>query len=467
MTETKTDSANAGKHGLTRRDAAAAGLAALIVPRHVLGGAGYQAPSDTLTIAGVGVGGMGFTYLRNCESQRIVALCDLDFENYALRTVRRYPKATMYRDYREMFDKEAKNFDALIIAVPDHWHAIMLMSALRMKKHFYCAKPVVHTLHELRTVMTAEPEAKVVSQLSVQASASEGACSTAEILMSGAIGDVREVHLWTSHPIEPAGLRRPADTPPVPHGMDWDKWIGPAPYRPYHSAYHPWNWRAWWDFGEGTVGDMMCHGLFVFYDALKLCPPSSVHAYRSKMHEGPMRITPEFVEILPPLIETPESESYSSMVIWDFPERQGLPPLRFHWYDGGMRPPRPIGMSPQRPMPADATLYVGDKGVLLTGYGGGRNILMPEAKFRDFQPPPKTLPRTIGHYREWIEACKGGKPTTCPIQFGGKMTEVALLGAIAARTERYLEWDSKNLTITNDKEANALVRQPYREGYTL
>lgn len=452
------------KENVLSRRTAVAGLGALIVPRHVLGGAGYQAPSDTLSIVAVGVGGMGRGYLGNFKSERLLAMCDLDPEGYAARAFRAFPQAKMYRDYREMFDKE--NFDAVVIAVPDHWHAMILMESLRRRKHIYCAKPLTHTLHELRTVMEAEREAKVATQTSVQTCASDNACTTAEILMSGAIGPVREVHLWTDHPWEPAGMRRPAESPPVPKGLDWDRWLGPAPYRPYHPIYHPWNWRAWWDFGEGTVGDMACHLTNVFYNALKLGPPTVVQGRRSTMREGTFRLTAEDRDILPAQVATPEAESYSNMVTWDFPDREGMPPLRMQWYDGGLCPPRPLGMNLKAPMPVEGAMYVGEKGVLLTGERG-RFSLFPENKFRDFVPPPKTLPRSIGHYREWIEAAKGGKPTNCPFSFGGKLTELALLGTIAARTARVLEWDSKNLTFTNDSEANVLINPPYRSGYTL
>lgn len=449
------------------RRAAVAGLGALVVPRHVLGGSGYQAPSDTLNIVGVGVGGMGRGYLRNFKNERIVAMCDLDPEGYAARAFRMFPQAKMYLDYREMLDNE-KEVDAVVIAVPDHWHAIILMEALRRRKHIYCAKPMTHTLHELRTVLAAEREAKVVTQLSIQSCASDFACTTSEYLMSGAIGPVHEAHLWTDHPWEPAAMLRPAETPPVPNGFNWDRWLGPAPYRPYHPIYHPWNWRAWWDFGEATVGDMACHLTNIFYNALKLVPPTRVEGRRSTMRKGLFRLTPEDRDILPSKIETPETESYANMVTWDIPEREGLPPLRVHWYDGGLRPAWPLGMDLKQPLPAEqGALYVGSKGMLLTGAHGGFT-LFPEKQFKDFVPPAKTLPRSIGHYREFIAAAKGsGKPTTCNFTFGGKLTELALLGGIAARTGRALDWDSKNLTFPGDSEANALIDPPKRSGYSL
>jgi predicted dehydrogenase len=441
------------------------GAAAFVVPRHVLGGRGFQAPSDTLNIAGVGVGGMGRRYLQACESERIVALCDVD-HGFAAKVFQRYPQATVYRDFRRMFDKE-KSIDAVIVGVPDHNHAVVLMAALRLHKHVYCAKPLTHTLFEARAVATAAREAKVATQMSVQTSASNEAQSTAELLLAGVIGPVQEVHVWCDHPLYPAGVQRPKDTPADPEGMDWDLWLGPAPYRPYHPAYHPWLWRSWWDFGTGTVGDMTCHAVHVFFEALELGAPSSVHGSRAKMHGGLFRMTPEGQEFLPPLIETPETESYATMVTWDFPARGTHPPLRVHWYDGGMRPHRPVELNPRTPLPATGLLFVGTKGKMLTGYSGGKPLLLPENQFKDFQPPPKTLRRTTGHYREWVQAAKGGEPATCNFELGSSMTEVALLGTLAARTARYLEWDSRSLTVTNDAAANGLVNPPNRSGWTL
>ncbi len=450
--------------GLTRR-ALIPGAAALIVPRRVLGGPGYQAPSDTLNIAGVGVAGMGRRYLKNCETENIVALCDVD-HGFAAKVFKRYPKAKVYTDFRELLDKE-KSIDAVVVATPDHNHAMIQMAALRLRKHIYSAKPLTHNLHELRTVANAARDAKVATQMSVQSCASDEAQSTAEILMAGVIGPVSEVHIWCDHPLYPAGQKRPQATPSVPAGMDWDRWIGPAPYRSFHPLYHPWLWRSWWDFGTGTIGDMTCHGLHVFYEALELGAPASVHGSRTKMHGGLFQMAADGRETLPPLIETPECESYSTMVTWDFPARGKHPPVRVHWYDGGLRPHRPLELDPRTPLPATALLFVGANGKLLSDYSGGKNQLLPEKAFRDFVPPPKTLPRSSGHYREWIQAAKGGTPANCNFELGSQLTEVALLGTLAARTARYLEWDSRNLKVTNDPVANELVNPPYRNGWVL
>jgi predicted dehydrogenase len=450
----------------TRRNIAAAGISALIVPRHVLGGPGQQAPSDTLRIAGVGVGGMGRRYLQGCASERIEVLCDVD-HSFAAPVFRKYPGARIYTDFRQMFDKEEKNIDAVIVATPDHNHAIIMNRALRMRKHVYCAKPLTHTIFEVRRIAAEAREAKVATQMSVQSCASDEALSTAEILLSGAIGPVREVHVWTDHPLYPAGLTRPTDAPAVPYALDWDLWIGPATFRPYNPAYHPWIWRSWWDFGSGTVGDMACHAMHVFYNALQLTAPSRVYASRTTMRGGYLKMHPDGTEELPFVIKTPETESYSSVISWEFPARQDQPTLLMHWYDGGIRPHRPLELDSRTPMPSSGLLFVGDKGKLMTGYSGGKARLLPESKFRDFQPPPKTLTRSIGHYKEWVQACKGGKPANCNFDFGSRMTEIAQLGTIAARAARLLEWDPERMAITNDAEANSWVNPPYRAGWSL
>lgn len=450
--------------GPTRRSFATA-PAAFIVPRHVLGGAAYQPPSDTLRIAGIGVGGMGRRYLQGCESERIVALCDVD-PGFAAKVFKRYSQATVYRDWRRLMDKP-NDFDAVIVGTPDHSHALITLAALSHKKPVYCAKPLTHTIPEARKVATAALDAGVATQTSVQSAASDDACSTAEILLSGALGPIREVHIWCDHPLYPAGQRRPMAAEQPPEGMDWDLWIGPAPMRPFSRAYHPWLWRSWWDFGSGTVADMLCHALHVMHEPLQLGSPVAVQGSRTTMHGGLFEMDAQGKETLPPRIETPECESYSVTVAWDFPARGGLPPVRLHWYDGGLRPFRPVEMPSGRKMPNAGVLYVGDKGKLITGYSGGRNLLLPEEHFRGFTPPAKSLPRTQGHYREWVQAAKGIGTTNCGFELGSKMTEVALLGTLAARTSRYLQWDAASMTVTNDQEANSLVNPPYRKGWQI
>jgi predicted dehydrogenase len=249
--------------------------------------------------------------------------------------------------------------------------------------------------------------------------------------------------------------------------MDWDLWIGPAPLRPYHSAYHPWKWRPWWDFGSGTVGDMGCHTFHVYFKELQLGAPKAVYGCGSTRREG-----------FSSLVETPECQSHANLVTWEFPARGSLPPLSVHWYDGGMKPHRPLELDHRLSMPPSGLLFVGEKGKLITGYAGGHfpggrgsrgGLLLPEEKFRDFQEPPKTLPRVEDHYGEWTKACKTGARTVCPIEFGCEMTEMALLGALALRAGagRVLEWDAGAMRITSDDNANKYVDPPYRAGWSL
>jgi predicted dehydrogenase len=450
------------------------GLAPMIVPIRILGGEG--APSNTLGIAAIGCGGMGRNYLDGCKAERIVALCDLNHDFVAKRGVfDKFPKATRYHDFREMLDKEAKNFDALILATPDQTHAIILMAALQLKKHIYCAKPVTHTIGEARRVRAAVlADRGLITKTSAQSSGTDAARSTTEILRSGILGPVRQLHIWTSHPIYPCSLTRPTETQTPPRDMNWDAWIGPAPYRPFHSAYHPENWRPWWDFGGGTVGDMGCHTLHIFFNELQLGAPKAVYGYGSSRHEGFMKP-----------VDTPECQGNSNIVTWIFPARGNLPPLKVHWYDGGMRPQRPDELDYRTAMPRDGLLFVGDKGKLLAGYYGGNpfrrtagpargfdgGLLLPEERFRDIQQPPKTLVRCeqTDHYREWTQACKTGVPTVCPLEFGCQLTEMALLGALALRTGngRVLEWDAPAMRVTSDDAANRCVDPPYRAGWQL
>lgn len=463
--------------GISRRSVLAAGLAApLIVPRFVLGGPGYQAPSDTLTIACVGAGGMGRNYLAGCAKEKIVALCDLDHDLVAQRGVfEKYPDAGRYHDWRKMFDKEANNFDALIIAVPDHNHAHLLNAGIKLGKHIYCAKPITHTIGEARRFRKALLEnPKLITLSSVQVAGNEDARSTTELLTCGAIGPIREVHIWCDHPAYPCSLVRPTDEQTPPPGMDWDLWIGPAPYRSFNSAYHPENWRPWWDFGSGTVGDMACHTLHMFFKELQLGAPETVYAYASTRQIG-------FFKNLP----TPECQSNANMVTWEYPARGNLPPLKMYWYDGGMKPHRPPELDERIEFRGSGLLFVGEEGKMIAGYYGGNplgnrrrsggdspgalegGILLPQEKFRDFQRPSKTLRRVEDHYGEWTQGCKEGKETVCPVHFGCEMTELALLGSVALRSRRVLKWDAQNMRITNNSQANDFINPPYRSGWEL
>lgn len=428
-------------------------------------GAETPAPSDALRIAAVGIGGMGQHYMEGCRNEQFVALCDLD-HRLAGPVLEKYPSARRYHDFRRMFDKEAKNIDAVIIATPDHTHAIILAAALQLGKHIYCAKPVAHTIGEVRKIRRAVLNAPhLVTSTSVQSAGSDAAVNTLELLNTGVIGPIRELHIWCDHPGYPCSLLRPTQAQSPPPGMDWDLWIGPAPYRAYNSAYHPWKWRPWWDFGSGTVGDMLCHRLHIYFKELQLGAPATIYAEGSTQTDANNR-----------RFSTPECQSAANMVTWEYPARGNLPPIRVCWYDGGMKPPRPMELDHRVSMQRNGMMFVGENGKLLAGSNGGRfpgargqrgGLLLPEEKFGDLPEPPKTLPRVEDHYRSWTRACKTSGRTACPLEFGCEMTEVAQLGALALRTGRLLEWDSRARRVTNSLTADALIDPPYRSGWPL
>ena len=436
----------------------------MLLPRHVLGGRGYTPPSDKLNIAGVGVGGMGGNYLKNLESENIVALCDVDSVK-AAKIFQRYPQARTYRDFREMLEKE-KGIDAVVIGTPDHTHAAVAMAAFQLRKPVYCAKPMTRTIYEARKLVAAAREAKVATQMSVQSCASEDACATAEWVRAGAVGEVREVEVWSDRPLWPQGLTRPSETPPVPSTFDWDLWLGPSPERPYHPEYHPMRWRGWHDFGTGSLGDMGCHTFHVIWQSLRLEPPTRVQACwnLTKLPAYGNDADPDWT--LSKTAKFPETFPMSSVVTWDFPARHKLPPVRLRWYDGGLQPPQPEGWPHAKEFPASGILFYGNKGVLFSEFSGGPMIVTRDRK-KGFTPPRKTLPRSVGHYQEFINAAKGGQPPSCNFDFGGVLTEIVLLGTIAQRLGKVLEWDAANGRFTNSEAANDLIQPAYRNGWSI
>jgi len=429
----------------------AASAAFTIVPRRVLGGAGNTPPSEKLNIAGIGVGGQGASDLQQLESQNIVALCDVD-QNRASGTFKRYPKARQYRDFRKMLDKQ-KNIDAVMVATPDHVHAIASITAIKMGKHVYCEKPLTHTIYEARKLAQAAREHKVATQMGIQGHSGEGIRRLCEWIWDGAIGEVRKVHTWTDRPARwwPQGVGRPKDTPPVPDSLDWDLWLGPAPYRPYNPAYVPFKWRGWWDFGTGPLGDMGIHNSSPIFWALKLGYPTSVELISQEGCNA-------------------ETGPTKSIVRYEFPARGDMPPVTLVWYDGGNEPPRPEELEEGRRIGDNdgGSLFVGDKGKILTpGWCAASPRIIPETKMKEYNQPPKTIPRSPGHHAEWIEACKTAKPTTANFDFAGRLTEVMLAGNIAVRTGGKLMWDGPNMTCTNIPEANQYMHCRYRKGWAL
>jgi predicted dehydrogenase len=435
---------------MNRRDFLLSGTAAAaftIVPRHVLGGPRYTAPSEKLNIAGIGVGGKGAGDIGAVSTENIVALCDVD-DKRAGETFEKYPKAKKYRDFRRMLEKE-KNIDAVVVATPDHVHAPASMMAIKMGKHVYCEKPLTHSIYEARMLTEAARKYKVATQMGNQGHSGEGARLICEWIWAGAIGKVREVHAWTDRPIWPQGIERPEETPPVPPTLAWDLWLGPAPERPYHPAYLPFKWRGWWDFGTGALGDMACHIIDPVFWALKLGYPTSVEAVSTKVNS--------------------ETAPTASIIYYEFPAREGMPAVRLTWYDGELMPARPQELEEGRRMGSrnGGALFVGDKGKLVCGCYGKNPRLIPERKMQAFERPAKTIPRVKGHHEDWVQACKGGKPACSNFDYAGPLTEVVLLGNLALRTGKGLDWDGRNMRVTNVPEANQYVRREYRAGWTL
>jgi len=427
-----------------------------IVPRSALGGPGYIAPSDKLVLAAAGVGGMGAEYLKGCESQTVGALCDVD-TLFAARIFRKYPQAKTYTDFRVMLERE-KAIDAVIIGTPDHTHAAVASTAMKLGKHVYCAKPMTRTVHEARALARLAREQKLATQMSVQSCASDEACTAEEWLRAGAIGAVREIHIWTDRPVWPQGVKRPADTPPLPQGLAWDLWLGPAPVRPWNPAYHPFVWRGWTDFGTGALGDMACHAFHVPFRALGLRHPLSVHASTSRVVESSLELVDGEPRLQPRISKLTETFPHAAIISWDFPGG-----VRLTWYEGGIRPPRPFGLEPGKQLAGSGQYYVGDKGVMLSGFTGGPRVLG-----REFPAPPRTVARTMGHYEEWINACKGGPPANCNFEFASLITETALLGVIAERVPGgLLEWDPAAMRFPNSTDATALLNPPARAGWSI
>ena len=408
-------------------------------------------PNEKLNIAGIGVGGQGHEDMKNCEEHNIVALCDVDWA-FAGRTFKRNPNAKQYKDFRVMLEKQ-KDIDAVVIATPDHTHAIAAMTAIQLGKHVYCEKPLTYTVDESRKLAAAAREAKIATQMGNSGQASEEVRITSEYVWSGAIGPVREVHVWSDRPIWPQGVRRPSETHPVPETLDWDLWLGPAPERPFNRAYHPFKWRGWWDFGTGALGDMGCHALHPIFRVLKLGYPTSVEACSSDKD----KINAEAASYRP--AADPETYPLASIVRYQFPAREDMPPLAMTWYDGGLRPARPPELEKERALEDGGTLYIGDKGKMLG------HIPIPEARRKELGQPPKTQPRSPGHFQEWFQACKGGEPAGANFDIASLVTQTVLLGNVALRTGKHLLWDGNQ--ITNVPEANQFLTREYRAGWSV
>jgi len=459
------------RRGFMRGVASAAAFT--IVPRFVLGGEEHISPSEKLNIACIGVGDQGMRvmaeYLKMPEVQ-IVAVCDVNKSGsdypknetngrepakekveqyYAEQSPSGgYKGCAAYNDYRELLAKE-KGVDGVLVATPDHSHAIIALAAMKAGKHVHCQKPMTHSIYEARRLAEAAKEYKVATQVFTGNQASEATRLLCEWIWAGAIGAVREVHNWSNRPIWPQGIERPAETPPVPAGFDWDLWIGPAPYRPYNPAYHPFNWRGWCDFGTGALGDMGCYSFDTIFRVLKLKSPRTVQASSTKIND--------------------ETYPQASIITYEFAARDEMPAVTLTWYDGGLRPPRPAELEPGRDMGdwSGGLLFVGDSGKILCNFTGASPAIIPESKMQVFKKPAATLPRSIGHDKEWFRACRGGEPAGANFQTAGPITEAILLGNAALRFKEPLKWDSDSLKVVNIPEANRYINPDYRQGWTL
>jgi predicted dehydrogenase len=501
------------KKGMNRRQflrTAASATAVTLVPRHVLGGPGYVAPSEKVNVACIGVGAQGTRVMMEFLSRadvKIASVCDVNKESHdysewgvgELRDKARkligsdytngadsskgatcgreparrivegyyakqsasgsYKGCSAYNDYRELLEKE-KDVDAVIVGTPDHTHAAISIAAMKKGKHVFCQKPMTHSVAEARRMAEAARETKVATQVAVGNQASEATRLLCEWIWNGAIGPVREVHNWSARPYWPQGHDRPENAEPVPTGLDWDLWIGPAPFRPYHHIYLPFVWRGWRDFGTGAVGDMGCYSFDTLFRVLRLETPTSVEACPCKEYS--------LVRAVTTLKVNNETFPHASIIRYHFPARGDMPPVTITWYDGGMLPPRPEEMETQQDLDDEGMLFVGDKGKILCGFNGANPRLIPDTKMKAFQQPPKTFPRSVGHNQEWIDACKGGKPGGANFEFEARVTETLLLGNVAmCAGKKMIRWDGKNLKSPDLTDSEKYINPPYREGWTL
>ena len=424
------------------RDSILAGAAVGVASATHLG-AESRSPNEKLNIGIIGADGRGRANAEGVSSENIVALCDVDEQRLA-KTAERFPQAHKYSDWRKLLDQ--KGIDAVVVSTTDQTHALASVWAMNRGMSVYCEKPLAHSVWEARVMQDKynSKKDKLATQMGTQIHATDNYRRVVELVQSGAIGPVREAHVWCNRQ-GPRDGNRPQDQPPVPSNLNWDLWLGPAPYRPYHPRYLPGctTWEQWWDFGNGCLGDMGSHLIDLPFWALKLRDPLTVEA------EGaPLRAEtyPEWLKLR-----------------WEHPARGDMPAVKLCWYDGIQRPPSPPGHDLNAW--GIGVMFVGEKGTLLADYG--KKILVPEEKFKDFQPPEPSIPKSLGHYKEWIVAAKTGAPTLCNFDYSGKLIENNLLGTVAFRTSTKLQWDPRSLKATNCPEADKYIRREYRQGWVL
>ncbi|HLH54111.1 MAG TPA: Gfo/Idh/MocA family oxidoreductase [Verrucomicrobiae bacterium] len=452
---------------------ATAGVAAFPAigkPRPRIPGAG-----EKLRIGCVGAGGKGSSDIQHCSGEEIVAICDAD-EKQAVKAREAHPNARYYQDWREMLDKEEKNIDAVTVSIPDHSHALVASAAIKMGKHVYCQKPLTQTVYEARYLRKLAKDYKVVTQMGNQGSSEDGLRRAVEVVQAGVIGPVKQIHVWTNRPIWPQGITRPQGEDPVPAGFNWDLWLGPAAPRPFKKdVYHPFKWRGWFDFGTGALGDMACHTANMPFRAAKL-------GY------------PRLVELVDHSELNPDTYPKTAKIRFVFPAREGLPETEFFWYDGN---PKDTSVKPLRPgeeitqdiremmdkVPDSGCLLIGEKGRLFSpdDYGARFFVRLNDEKelkngkdHEALKSVPVTLPRNhlatdtdAKQHLEWIEACKGGPVPYSNFEIAAYLTEIILLGCVALRVGKALEWDGPKMRATNAPEAAHFVKREYRKGFRL
>ena len=418
-------------------------IAAFPAPALVRG----QNANSKLNIACIGIGARGADNVHGVSGENIVALCDID-ENILNKGKEQFPSAKLFRDYRKLYDEIEKEIDAVVVSTPDHNHAPASIMGMKLGKHCYCEKPLAHNVKEIRDMMAIAREKKLATQMGTQIHAEDNYRRVVELVQAGAIGAVKEVHVWCG--TKWGGRPFATETPDVPANIDWDLWLGPAPERPYHPQYFGGSWRCFWAFGNGTLGDMACHHMDLSYWALGLRYPTTVDAFH------PEKATPEVAPI-------------NLRVEYTFAERQirngggTRPAVKLTWYDGDLRPP--ILKEKGLPEWGAGTLFIGEGGMLQADYG--QRVLFPQDKFADYKAPEQTIPKSVGHHQEWINACKTGSPTTCNFNYSGALAESVLLGTVSYRTGKKLEWDARNMTATNCPEAEQYLSRPYRKGWEV
>lgn len=451
----------------------------MIIPRHVMGN-GFIAPSDKLNIAGIGVGGKGASDLMEFAKSpfvNIVSLCDVD-DRQAKDARKRYPKANYYRDFREMLDKEKNNIDACSISTPDHTHAVATIAAMQLGKHVYTQKPLTHNIYEARQLTEAAKRYKVITQMGNQGGSGDGVRKAQEMFQAGLIGDVVEAHAWTNRPVWPQGIPTPTGKFDVPAELDWDLWLGPASFIEYNPAYLPFNWRGWWAFGTGALGDMACHIMDPIFRILPIRYPDSAECSVATIWKEMWNDTPN-LDACPP----------ASIIHLNYPRTDGKGNLRVSWHDGGLLPERPQELLPEEAFGNwdGGVLIVGTKGKMLIDCYGANPRLLPTIRMKEFDHVP-TLPRVPeGHYLQWVNACRAGygnATTSSPFEYAGPFTESILMGNLAIRSwmlknpklkgweDKYLGrkkllWDAANMKITNFDEANQFVKREYRSGWKI